>query len=271
MLRNVETKEDSQTVSYTANNKSGFKSTCHDGQVDSKLSIGTQGLTYALGYTPKSQNSADQALSFNHSSELEAATTHISSNESLSYAYTKSGPVKLWLTFGFDWNTFNADRAVQNTGNFNYENYYFGWTLNHNILTHKHAELAFNLALRNNKGDFHLTYDHLNKSVTTGCYHKHGQKATHYYSIFYDIEKKLAGAFGQPVVLNWASEYKLTNAATVKSSIQLDKELLFNYAWSHQVNSNLKVGFSHSLNATKVLNGKGATPFNFGTNLQWSL
>ncbi len=217
--RTVEAKDDSLSSVYTALNKSGLKSTCHNGQLDTKLSIGTEGVNYSLGYTPKSQNSADQALTLKHTSKLEAATSHIDSNESLSYAYTKNGPVKLWLTFGFDWNTYNDTRAVQNTGNFNYEDYYFGWTLNHNILTHKHLELAFNLALRNSKADVHLTYDHLNKSVKTGCYHKRGAKATHYYSIFYDIEKKLKGAFGQPVVLNWASEYKLTDAATVKASI----------------------------------------------------
>ena len=269
--RTTEAKEDRLSVDYIANNKSTLKTTCHGNQVDSKLNIGTRGLTYNLTYIPKSQNSDSQDLSFSHTSDLEAATSQISSVEAVNFSPAKVGPLKLWLTFALAWNSFNKDKALSQSGNVKYENYFFGWNLTHDVVAKKFTDLAFNLALRNEKGDFHATYDHLNRGVTLGCYHKHGAKATHYYSVFVDVDRKLKGAFGQPAALNWAAEYKLTDSATVKSSIQVDKEWLFNFAWSHRVNNNLKVTFSDSLNISQVASGKGATPYNFGTQLTWTI
>jgi len=269
--RSTEVKEDRVAVDYIANNKSTLKTICHANQAESKINIGTRGLTYNLTYTPKSQNSDRQELSFSHSSDLVAATSEVSSVESVQFSPAKFGPLKLWLTFALAWNNFNKDKALSQSGNIKYENYFLGWNLTHDVVSKKFTDLAFNLALRNEKGNFHATYDHLNRDVTLGCYHKRGSKATHYYSVVVDVDRKLKGAFGQPAVLNWAGQYQLTDSATVKSSIQVNKEWLFNYVWSHRVNNNLKVGFSNSLNVSQVASGKGATPFNFGTQVQWTL
>ena len=271
VYRTIVTKEDKQNVDYSANNKSALKTKCCNGEIDSKLYLGTRGLTYVIGYKPATLNTVDQVVQLKHKSEVDATTSSMDCHDSIKFSPSKIGPLKLWLAFALNWNTINSNKSITHSSNINYEDYHLGYTLDANIATKKLSNVFINLILKNSKGDFFLNVNPLEKSASVGCYHHHGANATHYYNVLYALEGSFKGAFGQPAEVNWASEYKLTDSATVKASIRIRENWLFNYAWLHRVNKNLKVGFSHSLDVSQVASGKATNPFNFGTFVQWTL
>lgn len=271
--RTVETTEDGQTINYNAANGATLKTTCCGKEVASKFKFGNSGVVYEVGYKPRELNNATQTVQFKHVSKFDAATTRVDSTESVKYGSPKVGPARLWLTLDFAWNNLNANKALKGSLNINKDEYNLGVKFDHDLVKQSLKSLNALFLYHQGRADYFGVFDILKKQFTLGCHHSHHDgKALHAYEIVYDIDGKLKGFIGQPAIVNWAGEYKITSDATIKSKLSLGAEWYFGYAWIHRFDNQIKLGFSHDLNVSKVLNGKGgATPYNFGASLQWTL
>lgn len=215
--------------------------------------------------------SDDQIVVFEQETEFDAITSTMDCTESIKFSPAKIGPLKLWLELGLDWTTADSTKSLIHNGNINFQNYHLGYTFDMDIATRKFSEVCIDLLLKNESGDYFINYSPLTKMAGLGCYYLHGSKAAVFCEGNYTLNGIFKGAFGLPAEVNLAGEYDVTESATVKASLNINSNWLFNYAWLHRVNKNLKVGFSHSLDVTEVAKGKTSNPLNFGTFVEWTL
>lgn len=268
--RTVENAGETETVAYNIANAATLKTSCCEKACSSKLKFNNANVIYEVAYKPKGQNTPDQTLQLKHVSKLDNVSSKLESTETVKYGSPKVGPVRLWLTLDLVWNNQDAKKNLKGTTSINYEEFNLGVKFDHDLAKQAIKSLNAQLVRKNAKGDFFLSGDILKKTLTIGCHHPHGDRANHAYEVLVDTQKQLKGLCGQPLALNWAGEYKLSDDATVKSKLLLGAEAQFTYAWIHRLDKNVKIGFTHDLNVSKVLNN-GASPYNFGALLQWSI
>lgn len=90
------------------------------------------------------------------------------------------------------------------------------------------------LGLTNRQGDFFFKADTTKQHFTLGCNHSHSLTSLHSIETVYDHTKSTNGLFGQPFWINFAGEYALSPAITLKSKITAKDELGFAMAWIHK-------------------------------------
>jgi len=268
--RSVETNQDVQTTSYNAANGATLKSTCSGKEVATKLKFGNGGATYEVAYKPSAYNTPDQTVNVKHVSRFDSSSSRIDSTESVKYGSPAVGPIRLWLTADLAWNNQNQNRAVKGSANIKKDDLNVGakvdFDLTKNALKTLHAMALYSHV----KGDFFIVGDLLKKQITFGSHYPVYKIGNHAVEIVYDTQGKLKGAFGQPAIVNWAGEYRVTDNANAKVKFSISQQWTLGFAWIHKFDKNLKLGFSHDLNVTELNSGKGS-PYNFGASLQWTL
>ena len=75
------------------------------------------------------------------------------------------------------------------------------------------------LALKNDKGDFYMRSNCLNRLVGLGCFYAVGARAHHAAELQYDFFGKNKGINGLPLFFRWGGHYHLQNGAKLSSQL----------------------------------------------------
>jgi len=203
-----------------------------------------------------------------HKSTFDTATTRVDSTESAKFS-AKVGPAHIWNTLDLSWNTKDKKKEVEGSTNINFEDYHVGGSFARDLDSNKWTGLQAILLNRRKNGDYFFQYDVIEKEASLHSLHAVSDKEIHACEVSYDVTGKFKGFLGYPISTKWTGEYKITDDAAVKTSLNLSSEWNLGYAWIHKFNKNLKIGFSHELNLSQVLKpaAKNATPYNFGASV----
>ena len=127
-------------------------------------------------------------------------------------------------------------------------------------------------AQKNAKGDFFLRNDFMNKLVSMGCHHSHSEgKAWHSYEVVYDLNKKLDGVHGYPLQLLWAGFYKINDWLSLKSKMDIKREVNFSFSWIQQFDKNCRFIWTDNFNMSKLCCEDRKCGYNYGAMFEWKL
>jgi hypothetical protein len=271
IARSVEAREGKEVVTYATSQETKVEHSCCD-EVSCKFTFGNAGESYKVSYKPKQYNNSDLALQAKHVSKFDFSSSRIDNTESVKLGSPNVSGARLWQTFVLSWNTADNQRGIKGSTNINYEKYNLGAKYDYDLTKGQVKSINGQIFVRQAQDTaFWATYDVNDQHASVGAEYRVCDYGTHGFDVVFDTTQKLKGFFGQPLTVNWAGQYQMSEAALFKFKLALQNEWVMGWSWAHRVNKQVKLTFSQNLNISHVLSGSGKNPYDFGAALQWDL
>ena len=158
----------------------------------------------------------------------------------------KVGPLSPWTELQYDRNTTGSSTENLMTASQNvvYQDYHVAWKAVADLDQKKLTEAYGVLALKNEKGDFYLRSNCLNRLVGLGSFFSLNDNAHHAYEVQYDFYGKNKGMFDLPLFFRFGGHYHLQNGAKLSTRLFLSNKWMFTNNFEVPIGKQIKVTVS---------------------------
>jgi len=188
-------------------------------------------LKYSLHYVPKDFNTEEKTLELKHQSKFKPSLGFFETTQTLKFGSPKLGPLRLWTTLAYIWNTEGVNNKIKHSLNVDTgSDVHIGYKLTHDF--NKIAKCFGVLFYRNAKaGDFFLKSECIKRHLIFG-HVKKNECCSHTSEVHYDLNKEQDGLLGQHLKIRVASEGKISDSIHIKSLLELSKEHKLSFSWT---------------------------------------
>lgn len=256
-----EQNEAAYSISNGATAKYGFST------ANQKIKFGNDSASFEISNKPKELNKDDLKFEHKHAATYRPSDNYYDTTHSLKVGSPDLSGAKLWFTFDFVYKRTKAI-ALKPSLNIWYSDVNLGVKAEHDTKVLKAAEgqLAWS-----NKDIFAFVKGNNKKEITTGFNWKQSSDYQHFFQAMYDVNKKVDGAFGQPMILQVGSSGKFNDVLKFKAFAQVSKDVVLKSSQEQIIDDKLTFVFSETFNATQWRADPTKGNYSFGFEAEYHL